>query len=1010
MISKSRFENNFKDGVSIYNLIHHAQISDTVVTQNGYSGLHAIGAQGKLNVISSTFLKNQKHGVYVQNMTGSAGLVKVNSSENQESGIVFDGGTVSLLLSDNIIERNVVHGLHILNQLNATINISKAQFISSSRSAGIYMLNFAEDCDIQLSNISSIGNSRDNGASFQRLSLTRLTVTSSLFDENAWHGLSFVDVVADELILKKISTSKNHHTGIYVSGGNTNLYIESWSSVGNFKDGFYLDKQDGIVDVKNCKVDGNRRDGLSLVDGNYVRLEAIDIQNCTVSNNRYGILFALSYSKGLVNYAVTVADTIIANNTLGGCEFYTVGCASYSNHRRLQLSFTGNKVKGNQNYGLYFFGPEIFEPNATVKNNVFEGNTGYTLRVVYSDRCHGSYPFPLIVNVLENIFFKNRGEYIIFVDYNTLPDRRFMIMKNNTLSNNKCVRQFPSKYIRTKTQAVLAVHGGNFTVEQNSFDNPLCPHEMTTLFKDHERVIQARENWWGSTDECNVKERIFDFEDRVELAQIQYYPFLVHHNSTHVKLHNDTRPLCFLRGTKLGGTLNRPVTLPNGVIYQVTGDVIVLPKGILTMEENITLEFPLQAVFLVYGQVVIKGTNDKRVKFTPKKRQEELRLVDGPGPWDGRLEIWFNNTWMPVCLSRYRYESIIVCRQLGYEEQSYSRHYSSYKGKAFLHNVRCDTDKNDKITSCNQQNWISLSSCSYYVAYINCKIPYWTGIHLATTPKKSVITNLDISYAGFAYRNDLSVPGIALRVDLSHHHISGVKVDKPAFIGMQIMYQDPFQNTVDLNNSTISNSESDGIRLQSPLVDIQNTDVMNTKGSGIRFDGSWGQLNTHVISIADAEVKKHLNLCTDKHMLLDNSSLLYYLVVTPDRSQTCKTIITVARGYKIGLQLIYHVSRFVFNVYGGTNATSGMVWKVHLLTWSRRPTWMPNTSSILLESTGYYGYHSSVHFMLYLIKGKLLLNFKRERTRSSWCRIIMNTLSPIKAKIHNFTLLSGSTH
>ncbi len=45
-----------------------------------------------------------------------------------------------------------------------------------------------------------------------------------------------------------------------------------------------------------------------------------------------------------------------------------------------------------------------------------------------------------------------------------------------------------------------------------------------------------------------------------------------------------------------------------------------------------------------------------------------MRLVDGPGPWAGRLEIWFQGAWGPVCNGYYfqRQAARVVCLQLGY--------------------------------------------------------------------------------------------------------------------------------------------------------------------------------------------------------------------------------------------------------------------------------------------------------------------------------------------------------
>lgn len=960
-----------------------SKILNTVATRNGGVGLHISEAYGGLRVPSSVSADNQKRGAHIEKVSGSLVLETVTSSKNQESGIVIEAGTVSLLMSDSHVNENLGQGLYISNQFDSTIDISNTEFLRNSGGQGIYLQDFSEDCQILLSDITSIGNSQ-NGALFERVKASSLNVTSCSFDGNTLHGLYVKQVLTSNLNFQKISTSNNLNTGLVVFEGGTSVNIESWSSLSNHFDGFYLEHQEGQLRLKDCFVYGNKRNGLWLKDSFNARLQSAHLQNCSVlKSSRYGVVFDLTFAfrQGVENYTVTVANSTIANNVLGGCWFYPSDCkwyASYTRHRRVQLSFTGNKVKGNQKFGFYIHGPEWYELIAVLANNEIKNNSGYALKVAYYGyNCRDDSSFPVHVRVRSNTFIKNKGEYTVLVDYNALPTTRYVVFSNNSFIDNRAIQSFSSSYVRTKTQAVLAVKEGTVTVEHNSFVNPLFPHEMATLLKDHERVIQAKENWWGSRDECKIEERIFHFGDRIELAQIRYSPFLDSAHSNNGKVHNGIS-FCFLQGNKLSGTLNQTVTLPkDSATYQVVGDIIVLPNGVLTIEENVTLEFPLQAVFVVFGQVVIKGTESKRVKLIPKKPlQKEIRLVGGLGPWDGTLEIWFNNNWIPVCLNRYNYESTIVCRQLGYEALSYSYRYSS-GNEIFLHNVQCNTDENDRIIHCNRNNWFSSSSCSRYVAYIHCKTPYWAGVHMTITPKKSDISNLDISYAGFAYRDDLSIPGIALRVDLNQHNISGVFVNNSAAVGLQMMYPDPFKVSHDIMNSTITNTESDGIRLESPFLNLMTSNVLNTKGYGLLYYNNWKPLNDHVIKLADTSVKKNVNLCAENDTFIDDFRLVYYLVVTREGSPVaCHQVITVPRDYSIGMQLIYHDVHWsaTFHVYSGTSKTLGTLWDVHSLSWQSRPFWMSNSSSIVLESSRtYYTYWSRAHFLLFLIKGTLFL-------------------------------------
>ena len=45
----------------------------------------------------------------------------------------------------------------------------------------------------------------------------------------------------------------------------------------------------------------------------------------------------------------------------------------------------------------------------------------------------------------------------------------------------------------------------------------------------------------------------------------------------------------------------------------------------------------------------------------------EMRLVDGPSPYEGRVEICINNAWGTVCDDDWgTVDAEVVCHQLGY--------------------------------------------------------------------------------------------------------------------------------------------------------------------------------------------------------------------------------------------------------------------------------------------------------------------------------------------------------
>ena len=981
LISNCKISNNSQSGIELNDAIGPSKISHTAVKGNGV-GLQVKNSRGRLHVVSSVFEANENDGVEMNTMKGPAEFESVNSSKNQASGIAINIGTFSFQMTESRTEDNSNQGLFITNQLNSTINISNTHFSRNKGGHGIYMRDFSEDCQIQLSNIWSLENGW-HGAWFQSVTASSFEVTSSLLDRNSRSGMYLEKLTTERLNLKNVSTSKNYNYGLIIERGVTSAIIDSWYSIGNQYDGLNLKRQEGKVSVKHCVVHSNKKNGLLFTDGANARLQSVQLKNCHVSeNSEYGFWFDINtaFSNYQDNYTITVSNSIISNNTLGGCRLSPMSCywKVFSLHRRVELLFDGNVVRENQKFGLLVDGPEWYEAKAVLANNTFEENIGFAIKIAYKNFsysvCKVFNSFPVRVQILANIFRKNKGEYTCLIDYNTLPTKRQVIINNNWFLKNQEIKSFSSSGIRTETQAVIAVTEGNITVEHNSFDNPLFPHDFAIFFKDKDRVILARENWWGTRDECKVKERIFDFEDRVELPRIQYYPFLLSRNSTSAYVHSGLRPSCFVRGNKVAGILDETVSIKNDFSpYQVIGDVIVQPRGVLTIEHGVTIEFPLKGLFLVHGQIIIRGSSKERVKFIPKTPSaEKLRLVEGPSPWEGKVEIWFNNTWLPVCMRSYQYEYKIACRQLGYEWMKSYHNNTNGKDNMFLHNFRCDADQSDNITDCNRKNWTSSSSCTANVLYVSCKTPYWAGIHLAVTSKKSFFSNVDIQYAGFAYREDLKIPGIAFRIDLSRHNISGVSVRNSAGIGFQMMYTDPFKTSHDIMNSTVTKTELDGIRLETSFVNLLRVNVINTKGYGFLYHFNWNSLNKHVLTIADETVKKIIQMCSENETFIDDSSLVYYLVVTARSSVACQRIITVSQNYTIGLQLIHHDvnSSAPFHIYSTRNKTSSKLWDIESIRWSNRPIWVTHNSSILLENSYHQNdYVSSIHLLLFLIKG-----------------------------------------
>lgn len=974
MLSSSRFSSNSKSGITVNGVIGQAVISDTVVTGNSL-GVLVNGTNGAVDIQSTTFLENRKQGLLIGNITGIINLRTVNSSKNHGTGIEIKYGSVVLNMSDCQVENNKGQGLHILHQVNSTLNISMTE-IRSSGWDGVYLQEISERSNVWIDNITSNENS-NYGVRMKTVTADDLQVSMSIFNRNGIHGVFAEKVTPNVMSFQRVTISNNRASGAFLQRGRSNIRFNECSFVNNNNDGLHLFYQEGMLSLQQCFIDANTRHG--LYGSSYARLHSLHIQNSSIINSgEFGIYIVIygDDQRKNDNYSITFRDCTIANNTQGGIYFSPV-CRyrSYELRRHVRLSFSGNKVEGNQKFGLKLQAPEEYELKAVLENNLFKNNTGDSLTVVHG--CERSQLGVKIV-ILSNTFRRNKGERVVFVDYDNLPNNRLAIIKNNTFADNQGKRSYVNSYTRIKAQAVLIVKEGRFTVEGNRFDNPLFSHDVATLLRDETRFVNAEGNWWGSQDECKIKKRIFDFEDRIDLARIQYYPYLDSFGFTNMSFHRGMRPSCFLEGNKIGGILDRDVTLTKGnESYLATGDVIVLSNGTLTIEGNVTVEFPLQAVFFVQGQVLANGTDTERIRFVPfKPSQQGVRLVDGPGPWEGRLELWANNTWMSVCTDAYGRKVLpwIVCRQLRYESSSYSFHRANGEGTSFLYNVWCTSNENDDVGSCNKQRWISKPTCSNFIFYVECKIPHWAGVHLAMTSKKSVIRNLDIIYAGYSYRKDIH--GSALRLDFTEHEIRGVYVNNSARLGLHVVYTNPFKaNSSDIVNTTITNTISHGIQVESPYLNLMKTDVIKTGGRGYIFlESSQRPINNHAVNLAEPTVRRYINLCSENVTSLRELSIYYYLKAAAVKSRSCQSVVQVPAHYKIGLQLVYHSlgDYSAFQVYSGANTTSSIPWEIQGLQYSNNPLWVSNSSSIVLKSPSHYSSYSiEVHFLLYLVKGKV---------------------------------------
>lgn len=105
--------------------------------------------------------------------------------------------------------------------------------------------------------------------------------------------------------------------------------------------------------------------------------------------------------------------------------------------------------------------------------------------------------------------------------------------------------------------------------------------------------------------------------------------------------------------------------------------------------------------------------------LTTGRAQVRVRLVGGPGLHEGRLEVYYRNTWGTVCDDYFGHvDAGVVCYMLGYGNsgRSINNRYRAGSGRIWLDDVRCRGTETS-IADCLHRTWgINDSSHSEDVA------------------------------------------------------------------------------------------------------------------------------------------------------------------------------------------------------------------------------------------------------------------------------------------------------
>ena len=130
----------------------------------------------------------------------------------------------------------------------------------------------------------------------------------------------------------------------------------------------------------------------------------------------------------------------------------------------------------------------------------------------------------------------------------------------------------------------------------------------------------------------------------------------------------------------------------------------------------------------VDGKSAWSRSGKRRTRTAGEPHGGDVRIVDGPTPNEGRLEIFHNNRWGSVCDDRFdrpgNHAPTLACQMMGYTEGEYVSGYGrrlpkSRENPIWLDDVRCEQGSTHwtgspatRLEQCNHAGWASTTAAT----------------------------------------------------------------------------------------------------------------------------------------------------------------------------------------------------------------------------------------------------------------------------------------------------------
>ncbi len=688
-----------------------------------------------------------------------------------------------------------------------------------------------------------------------------LNVTNCVVEDNSGRGIWVESMRGGLHVHRSVVQRHNWAAGVNVNWGAGDVNITHSTITENFVDGINITYGGGSRNVSWSRISDNVGYGMAVwlneTTVNYpVRQETI-VQYSNISlNYDIGVLVGNFCGPAIVNVSGNYftegryvglevlscwRDSTLEGVAEGNTMLY-IGHNHFERHRRVAVLLS-----------------PLVRTEGRIEHNDFEHNMDGCVYTRNEDDFILEIQ-PVDVLIHENRFKRNRGSFVLSLGlshYDYLGGQK-MLMDFNWVQDNEVTEPWTGLNPRSQVAAPVVVASSNVRVQRNLIDNPDSRYELGSHLIEPNAELDCRHNWLGHKSERRVWRRVFDRDDRYNLAKITYVPYLLANNiNTELELERPEWEPDFVDPDtrEVGGEVTGVEELRQDGVYVVRRDINVRPNGRLKITPGVTLKFEHSIGVMVSGELIAEGDlqgGQPVLTLLDEVARENVsavpvRLVGGKSVLEGRLQVRIDGQWGSVCNFGWTIESAaIACQQMGWvlnpEDWDLLPIDIPAAGDSdpiLMSNVRCgplDTD----LTTCKraERSDLFFNSCTHSDDVgLRCYDVSWAGLRLGMTAKRSKLFDVRIERAGlYDYRTFSFQP--ALQADFSHHVFEHLQVSDNDHDGFGVLYSDIyFPDRVNyVKNSVFSGNRRHGLSFRQLGMILEDCEIRDNSRAGIHHD------------------------------------------------------------------------------------------------------------------------------------------------------------------------------